>query len=125
MPPFLSRKSNQGFVFQDLSALTPGRGFPVLCESSPPEEIKEPSKQGRGKGYYYLVCKILSGPDLLKVAACWELGTQGGGVVGFSTKRQRDVSLLFMPQPWTGEGWPWRLVDLRRCVPFRVGTKVL
>lgn len=46
-------------MFQDLGALTPGRGFPVLCESSPPGETEEPSKEGRGKGYYTCVQELI------------------------------------------------------------------
>lgn len=90
-------------MYQDLGALKPGRGFPVLCESSPPGEIKEPSKERRGKGYY-LVCKILSGLDSRKASGCWELGTPEGRSGGIFHKKPRGVSLLFMSQPWTGEG---------------------
>lgn len=58
------------------------------------------------------MCKILSGPDSLKMAGCWGLGTQEGWSCGIFHKKHGDVSLLFMSQPWTDEGYLCRLVYL-------------
>lgn len=56
----------------------------------------------------------MSGPDSLKVAGSWELGTKRVALWGFPRKH-RDVT-SFLSQLWTDEG---PHVDLS-CVVFRV-----
>lgn len=59
----------------------------------------------------------MSGPDSLKMAGSWELGTQEGLCCGVFPRKHRDVT-SFLSQLWTDEG---PHVDLSYCVVFRVG----